>query len=106
MNKPKGFENCLSEYGLQLYDGYCGEPIMWGFKILYHLGEEKFRELGKFGDLECSYPNWFLITKKLTREEAIKKYGTITDEEYGPRGGWKTSTFGEKRFCSQVLRPY
>ena len=102
-NKPKGYENDLGDYGPQLYDSDCGEPISWGFKILHHLGEERFRALYKFGLLECSYPTWFLIVKKLTREEAIKKYGEITNEEFGPRGGWKSVIFGKKQFCSKDL---
>ena len=102
-SKPEGYEADLGEYGTQLYDSDCGEPVGWGFKILHYLGDERFNMLHKFGNLECSYPSWFLITKKLTREEAIKKYGKITNEEFGSRGGWKSVTFGKKQFCSRDL---
>lgn len=102
--KPKGYESDLGEYGSQLYDGVCGEPTMWGFRIITRLGDERFHALHEFGDLECVYPDWFLITKKLTREEAINKYGEIADEEFGPRGGWKSVTFGDKRFISKILK--
>lgn len=105
MDKPKGFENSLSEYGSQITDGYCGEVIGWGFKILEHLGDERFNQLRNYGTLECCYPTWFLITKKLTREEAEKKYGKPEDK-YGPRGGWLSVTFGEKTFISKQFRPY
>jgi hypothetical protein len=60
---------------------------------------------GHLDDTQCIYPDWFLITRKLTREEAIQKYGPISDEEIGPRGGWKSVTFGSTRFCSSYLRP-
>ena len=104
MSIPKGYENDLGNYGPQIYDGDCGEPIMWGHKILSHLGDERFNNLRNFGSLECCYPHWFFITKKLTREEAIKKYGAVTDEEFGPRGGWRSVTLGKKTFMSPLLK--
>lgn len=48
--------------------------------------------------------NVCLIDKFLTRDEAIKKYGEITDEEYGTRGGWKSVTFGETKFNHKLLK--
>lgn len=104
MEKPKGFEEYLGDYGEQIFDSWSGMPIGWGYKIVRHLGEEKWIELGKFGSFECIYPTWFLITKKLTRDEATEKYGAITGEEFGPRGGWKSVTFGEKKFISKYLK--
>lgn len=108
LKKPFGFENYLSEYGDVLFDGYCGEPVAWGFKIVTYLGEERFRELGKYGKLECIDPfksSWALVTKTLNREEAIELYGSITEEVFGPRGGWKSTTFGNKIFTSKFLKP-
>lgn len=101
--KIKGFEDDLGSYGPQLYDGWCGEPTMWGYKILNHLGDLRWRILSARGSMECCYPNWYFITKKLTRKEAIEKYGEVTDEEFGPRGGWKSVTFGNKKFGSRQL---
>jgi len=107
---PVGYEDCLSEFGPQIYDAYCGEPIGWGFEIKKRIGDERFNALGKLGELKCVNdshtlsPSWYLITKKLTRQEAIEKYGDVTDEEYGPRGGWKSVTFGKKKFISKWLR--
>jgi hypothetical protein len=85
-------------------DGWCGEPIGWGFRITRHLGEERFRELAKFGNLEClsSSGQWVVMTRKLTREEAAQKYGEITNEEFGPRGGWRSVTFGDKKFINDL----
>lgn len=106
--KPLGFENYLSEFGHVLFDGWSDEPVAWGFKITKYLGEELFRELGKHGQLECidgSSSSWALITKTLSRKEAVAQYGEITDEVFGPRGGWKSTTFGEKKFVSKFLRP-
>lgn len=101
--KPQGYESDLGEYKAQLFDSYCGEPVDWGFLILHQLGEERFEALRKFGSLQCSYLSWFLITKSLTRKEAIEKYGKVTNEEFGPRGGWKSVTFGEKKFITKGL---
>lgn len=103
--KPTGFEGDLGSYGIAFYDGNCGEPIAWGFKIIRRLGDERFNELRKFGPLECIYPDWYLVTKTLSREEAIKKYGDIKEEVFGPKGGWKSVTFGEKKFVSKLLKP-
>jgi hypothetical protein len=36
-----------------MYDVWCGEPVAWGFKIVKHLGEDLFRELGKHGQIKC-----------------------------------------------------
>lgn len=103
--KPKGYEHDLTGFAPVIFDGYCGEPIGWGFQIITHLGEERFSALGKFGELECLYPTWYLVTKKITREEAMQKYGAITEEIFGPRGGWKSVTFGTKKFISKYLKP-
>ncbi len=108
--KPKGFELDLGEYGPQVYDGSCGEPIGWGFSILHYLGQEKWDELSRYGSLECLNgehleSHWYLITKHLTKTDAIKKYGEITSEERGPRGGYRSVSYGEKKFISRQLDP-
>lgn len=105
---PAKFQGYIGSYGPQLFDGWCGEPTMWGCKITGHMGEDLFGELRSWAilndcSLECSYPAWFLVTKKLTRQEAIEKYGDVTNEEFGPRGGWKNVTFGKRTFCSREV---
>ncbi len=70
------------------------------------MGESKFNELGKLGNLTFvgGYDgNWVIATSELTRSMAIKKYGPVTDEVFGPRGGWKSVTFGKTRFNSRSL---
>ena len=103
--KPKGYENVLSAYGAQILDGVSGEPLGWGFEILSHLGDEGFNALREFGTLECLYPDWFLITKKLTFQDAIKKYGKVTQLIVGPKGGWRSITFGKTKFIARQLNP-
>lgn len=102
--KPPGFEHDLGDYGPQFYDSNCGEPIAWGFKIVRFLDDQRFKDLGNYGFVECGAPgSWFLITEKLTRADAIKKYGKVTAEEFGPRGGFRSVTFGKKKFISSRL---
>lgn len=102
--KPTGYENDLSEYKACLFDSSSGEPVAWGFEIVRRLGQERFDALRQYGSLECSYPKWFLIVKTLTRAEAIEKYGPLTSEEFGPRGGWRSATFGTKKFIWKSVR--
>ena len=102
---PPGFPE-LSDYGWVLQDKNCGETIGWGFRILRHLGEDRFRSLGKYGDLEClSTGEWVLVYKWLTPEEAIERFGPITHQLFGPMGGWKSTTYGKKTFSSRQLKP-
>ena len=102
--KPEGFESHLGTFGPQLYDSWCGEPVAWGFKIVSQMGEEKFEQLKKVATLDCCYPTWFVITDTLTRKDAIKKYGAVTNEEFGPRRGWKSVTFGKTTFISKCVK--
>ena len=95
---PVDLRDALGGYGPQLHDGTCGETTGWGYRIIQHLGEDRFRSLGAYGELACSYPSWFLITKRLTPQDAIIQYGAITEIGEGPQGGFKRVTFGEKKF--------
>jgi len=68
------------------------------------ISSERFNELSKVCKTECaSMGDWFVLDKRLTREDAIAKYGKITDEEFGPRGGYKSVTFGDKKFISRCV---
>lgn len=102
--KPEGYEKDVGDYGPLLFDGWCGEPVAWGFKITRHLGD-RFEALRAFGRLECLgvAGDWGLIVERLTREQAIAKYGAITEEDRGPRGGFRSVTFGTTKFLSREL---
>jgi hypothetical protein len=88
--KPSGFENYLSEYTTGLFDGNCSEPVALGLKIITYLGEDLFRELGKYARLSCIdgfKSSCALVTKTLNRKEAIEKYGPVTNAVLGATRG-------------------
>lgn len=108
MKPPEGCEAVLSEYSPVVFDGICGKPVGWGFRLLSRLGEDRFNALAAFGKLEClgGWPSkWVLVVKELTPEQAKIEYGSITHVELGPRGGFRSVTFGETRFCTRRLDP-
>jgi hypothetical protein len=104
---PSELRSAFGEYGPCLRDGASGEPIGWGHRIQRHLGEEKWAEAGKYGDLVFGgeLGIWLLITKWLAPTEAIEKYGEVTEVERGPRGGFKSVIYGQTRFLSRRLDP-
>lgn len=103
---PEGFEADLGPFGPVLFDSSCGEPIAWGFAIRRRLGEKRFTSLRQYGDLECIWTGeWVLITKWLTPEEAIVRYGAMGTVERGPRGGFRSVAYGGRRFLSRRLEP-
>jgi hypothetical protein len=104
---PSDLRRFFGPYGPQFSDGYCGETIAWGHAVLARMGEESWNTASEYGQLECSHAsgNWFLVTKWLTPDEARGQYGEVTAVEIGPRGGFRSVTYGEKRFLSRRLDP-
>lgn len=100
--KPKGLEENFSEYGEILFDSYSGETTAWGFKVIKRMGEVEFAEARQHGTMEYVYPDWYLVKKRLTKEEAERKYGEMTEIVRGPRGGFKSVTFGKTRFKTKI----
>lgn len=84
---PEGYEDALGPFRACVFDSCSGEPIGWGFEIVKHLGKEKFEALRAKYYLECLYPTWYVVVKALGHKEAVEKYGPVTAEERGPRGG-------------------
>lgn len=103
--KPMGYDAELTSFKDCIFDAHSGEPIGWGFEIRKHVGEPRFNALRQFGELSYAGGKWFLITHWLTRQEAEQKYGPVTNEVFGPKGGFKTVTFGSTTFMSKHLRP-
>lgn len=101
--KPKGYEQYLGGYRPVIYDGWCGEPIMWGWPINQHLGDELFKGIDT--EYNRAEAQWYAVYKRLTPDEAVAKYGPITKLVTGPRGGFRRVTFGDKTFMHDQLRP-
>lgn len=97
----------LGKYGPVLIDNGCGEPTAWGHVLGRKLPEREFNELSRYGHLEYGSPgklngSWVLVTKRLTKPEAVARYGPITHEERGPRGGFRYDVYGNKMFFSRL----
>lgn len=106
--KPAGFEHLLSDYGPQIQDPVASRTIGWGFAILEHLGPERFAALKAHGDTVCLHEangRWVLVTRWLTPAEAVEAYGPVSATELGPRGGWRSTTYGTTRFVHPKLKP-
>jgi hypothetical protein len=102
MNNIKDY---LSEKTYELLDGYSGKPIAH-FRIqTSRIPEGVFNENRHKMYFSQSNQTWVYIDRKVTREECIELYGPITEEEYGPRGGWKSVTFGTTKFIHDYMRP-
>lgn len=92
-----------------VFDGYCGEPIGWGYAPNTRLGDALFKEVEtslKGARWHClDLGHWVVATRHLTPKMAVEKYGPITKMYVGPRGGYKSVTYGDKIFCSKQLDP-
>jgi len=102
---PEDIKDFFGSFAPCIFDAWCGECIGWGFKPNQHLGDILFSKCREYGKWVCLYPNWYLVTKELTPLQATGKYGKITALELGPRGGFRSVTYGDKRFLVKELDP-
>jgi hypothetical protein len=104
---PADLRRYFGGYGPQFHDGYCGEPIAWGYMVIARMGEERWTNASEYGQLECIHGtgDWCLVTKVLTPDGARTQYGEVTGLELGPRGGFRSVTYGSKKFGSKRLDP-
>lgn len=112
---PERYAAYLGPYQEVIYDAACGKPIGWGRYLIAkeRLGNELFDRIGK----ECrgqwqylqpeSFGNrkWALVDRWLTQEEAVELYGSQTAIVLGPRGGFKSITYGTTTFISSKMKP-
>ena len=101
------YKDFLGEYCVVEFDAGCNEPVAWGHYVVKHLGQkwDDFRSQYKIGRTNPGQLNgqYYVITKALNRNEAIAKYGPVTDELYGPLGGFKWVMLGDKQFYTKSL---
>jgi hypothetical protein len=79
--------------GEVLFDGWCGEPIAWarvGEPVIGH----EWTEHGRLA-----------VTGWLSPAEAARKYGPVTEVILGPNGGYKSVTYGDKKFVATCVDP-
>lgn len=79
--------------GEVLYDGWCGEPIAWA-----RVGEPVI-------GLEWTEHGRLAVTGWLSPAEAVRKYGPITEVVLGRNGGFKSVTYGGKKFVAKCVDP-
>ncbi|MFI6958218.1 hypothetical protein ACIBJI_32710 [Nocardia sp. NPDC050408] len=76
-----------------LYDGWCGEPVAWA-----RVGEPVIEQ-------EWTEHGYLAITGRLSPTEAVRKYGPITEVELGRNGGFRSVTYGDKKFICRFVDP-
>jgi hypothetical protein len=96
-------DDYLSKEQYDLVDSWSGKPVA---KVRYviEMPSELFNE-HRHKMVCVTVGMWAYVDSIVTREECVELYGPITEEVYGPRGGWKSVTFGTTKFKSEYLRP-
>ena len=101
----ENLQNYLSNRSFDLIDPYSGKPI-GSYRVVSNMPSDMFNEnRHKMFYLGNTTGGWGYLEEVYTRAKMVELYGPVTDEEYGPRGGWKSVTFGTTRFGSDYLRP-
>lgn len=107
INIPDKFLPFFGSYGVVEVDPSAQQPVGWGYPIVGgQMGHELWAEMTTLGTVAFDHKlkTYALVTKKLTDEEAIQKYGPISAVEHGPRGGFKSITFGSTKFSSKLFK--
>ncbi|MBO0881625.1 MAG: hypothetical protein J2P17_15045 [Mycobacterium sp.] len=76
-----------------LFDGWCGEPIAWA-----RVGEPVIGH-------EWTQHGRLAVTGWLSASEAVRKYGPITEVVLGRNGGFRSVTYGDKKFVAKCVDP-
>jgi hypothetical protein len=110
MKTPNSLRKYLGPYSACVFDTLSGECVAWGHTVNRSASKEILDQLKEHGEMAYLLNNqlekvWCLITRSLTIEEAINRYGKIKKIQVGSRGGYKTITFGNTTFKSRRLDP-
>lgn len=111
-SKPPEFADALGPYEALVYGDYGSRhPLGWGFRLVERLGETRFEALRQLAQQQgwtvaCLIPGvrWGLVIRWLTHEEATAQYGAVTGIERGPKGGFRSITFGAAKFIGPEAR--
>lgn len=104
----KDFESHLGDYTVVVHDPGSNEPVAWGRLVIKTVGPAHWHTFRRLFKVDRTNPGevsgqYYVILKELSRTEAIEKYGPVTGELYGPRGGFKWAKFGNKTFYAKSL---
>jgi len=81
-------------------------PTAWGYRPRGHLPEDIWSAASKVGNWECiEMGRWVLVVKRLAPQEAVIKYGPVTEVHEGPSGGWRHATYGKTEFYEREMDP-
>jgi hypothetical protein len=110
-NIPEKFHQFLSNRPTYICDRTAKKVIAVGFEIVAKMGDDLFQELGQLGQTYYDVPSertvapkWYFLTYTASREALANEFGPITQEAFGPRGGWKSVSFGGIEFTSKLLK--
>lgn len=104
INSITDYKNFFSDKISELLDLECKKPFAFGYKMKDKCSLEIFEKIKKENDTEFYDGAIYIIHKRLSRIEAIELYGDITNEEIGPKGGWKSITFGNTKFTHKQFK--
>ena len=100
---PAEYQDAIGQFGVVLVDG--DTPVAWGWRIVRPVGESRFEALRASHAVACiAMGEWCIIATTLTAEEAEKRYGAVTNIERGPRGGYRSITYGKTTFRGDIMR--
>ena len=104
---PKWLKPYLGPFGVAIFDEHCGLPISMGFPVIEHMGETLFEKAKTIGGMRYDRENrkWYFVTSELTYDDAVSKYGHVTNLELGPQKGFRSVTFGTTKFTFRGLDP-
>jgi hypothetical protein len=93
----------LSQHGPILFDPYCKEPIVWGYKINRHESSwDLIRNPQTFEMIRSLKDKYFLVTGRLSPRKAAEKYGPFTGRQIDC-GHWRSITYGHTTFASPCM---
>lgn len=102
------FKKYLGPYSPMIIEN--DEAVAWGHIVIARINSpalwDELKTLGHLVVVENSVVanTWAIITRYMTYPEAVALFGPHTEEERGPRGGFRSITFGDKRFYSKTLK--
>jgi hypothetical protein len=106
---PEWASRFLGESDIAEYDPRSGEPVAWGREVIEKIPEDLFDAMKAQCDMECVFPKWYLVEKRLEFADVLMKCGGVRAVGLGPGGGFKwvrmadDTTWGHRIFKTGAL---